>query len=261
MQDLFHNMRPIIFIFVFLSMTALNGQEKSLPSITGKTVKQAIKLCGTEGKLLFIYFHAEWVQPCQWMKTRTFLDPEILAFFNENVIFLELNLESQLGNLEKEHFKVKALPTMILFDASGNQLIRIEEAMNAKKLLSILNTWNVPENRRLKSGNMTDDRANNSFEHLTKPALIPQAGKAIPENELLKYGIIIKYFYQYEQALPYIQQFQSKVEKKVTFIEKILSDELKQYQIIVGEFSSQEEARAYLPQLITLGISGEIIKL
>jgi len=242
-------------------MTALNGQQKSLTSITGKTVNEAINLCGTEGKLLFIYFHSEWVQPCQWMKTRTFLDPEILSFFNENVIFLELNLESQLGSAEKENFKVNTLPTMILFDASGNQLIRIEEAMDAKKLLSVLKTWNAPENRGLKSGNMTDDRANNSFEHLNNPALIPQAGKPVPENESSSYGIIVKYFYDYEQGLSYYQQFQNKVEKKVSFTEIKLSDKLYQYQIVVSKFSSQEEARAYLPQLRMLGISGEIIKL
>lgn len=242
-------------------MIALNGQQKSLPSITGKTVAEAINLCGKEGKLLFIYFHSEWVQPCQWMKTRTFLDPDILSFFNENVIFLELNLESQLGSAEKENYKVIALPTMILFDASGNQLKRIEEAMDAKKLLSVLNTWNVEENKRIKSGNMTDNKANNSFEHLNKTALIPQAGKPVPKNESSSYGIIVKYFYDYEQGFSYYQQFQSKVEKKVSFTEIKLSDELKQYQIIVGKFSSQEEARAYLPQLRTLGISGEIVKL
>lgn len=259
-QDLLNNMRPIIFIFLLLRLTSLNGQNKSLTSVTGTTVSQAKKQCENEGKLLFIYFHADWVQPCQWMKTRTFIDPEILAFFTENVIFLELNMDSQLGIAEKENFKVNILPTMILFDASGNQLFRLEEAMDAKKLLSILNNWNAPEYKRSNAGNLTHDRGINSIQHLNKPTLITEASNPIPKNEGSTYGIIIKYFYQYEEALSYSQEFQRKVEKRVSFHEKGLSDGLYQYLIIVSKFSNQEEARAYLPQLRMLGITGEIIK-
>jgi len=260
LQDLLNNMRPIIFIFLILSLRSLNGQHKSLSSVTGTTVSQAKKQCESEGKLLLIYFHADWVQPCQWMKTRTFHNQEILSFLNENVIFLELNLDSQSGITEKENFKVNVLPTIILFDALGNQLIRLEEVMDAKKLLAVLKNWNVPENRSSKTGNLTDHSPELSIQHLDKPKLIIEAGNPIPKYEGSTYGIIIRYFYQYEEALSYSREFQRKVEKPVSFHEIGLSDGLKQYQIIVSKFSNQEEARAYLPKLRMLGISGEIIK-
>jgi hypothetical protein len=153
------------------------------------------------------------------------------------------------------------LPTMILFDAAGNQLVRISEAMNATKLLSILNTWNLEENKRLQTGNVSNKSANPSLQHLNRPPLLPNQPNILENSENIYYGIAIKYFHQYEQALQYSQQFQGQVEKKLIVTEKEITKEIKQYQIIVSKFSSREEARAYLPKLRMLNINGEIIKL
>jgi len=223
-------------------------------------VADAKKRSSSEGKLLFIFFYADWVQLCQWMKTSTFTDPDLARFLNENALFLELNIETPIGNAEKQAFNVKVLPTMILFDASGNQLERIDEAMNATKLLSKLNTWNLKENKQVKTGNVSDKSANQSLQHLTKAALLPSQANVAENSEANYFGIAIKYFHQHDQALQYMQQFQGRVEKKVIVTEKKISTGLYQYQIIVSKFSSMEEARAYLPKLRMLNISGEIIK-
>ena len=220
----------------------------------------AKKRSSSEGKLLFIFFYADWVQLCQWMKSSTFTDPDLARFLNENALFLELNIETSIGNAEKQAFNVKALPTMILFDASGNQLERIDEAMNATKLLSKLNTWNLKENKQVQTGNVSDKSANQSLQHLTKAALLPSQANVAENSEANYFGIAIKYFHQHDQALQYMQQFQGRVEKRVSVVSREISTGLYQYQIIVSKFSSMEEARAYLPKLRMLNISGEIIK-
>jgi hypothetical protein len=194
------------------------------------------------------------------MKTSTFTDPDLARFLNENALFLELNIETSIGNAEKQAFNVKALPTMILFDASGNQLERIDEAMNATKLLSKLNTWNLKENKQVQTGNVSDKSANQSLQHLTKAALLPSQANVAENSEANYFGIAIKYFHQHDQALQYMQQFQGRVEKRVSVVSREISTGLYQYQIIVSKFSSMEEARAYLPKLRMLNISGEIIK-
>ena len=150
--------------------------------------------------------------------------------------------------------------TMILFDASGNQLVRIDEAMNASNLLSKLNTWNLEENKRSLTGNVSDKSGYQSLQHLNRPALLPNQPNISENSETIYYGIIIKYFHEREQALHYMQQFQRQVEKKVIIREKDITNEIKQYQIIIRNFSSMEEARAYLPKLRMLNINGEIIK-
>jgi hypothetical protein len=194
------------------------------------------------------------------MKSSTFTDPDLARFLNENALFLELNIETSIGNAEKQAFNVKALPTMILFDASGNQLERIDEAMNATKLLSKLNTWNLKENKQVQTGNVSDKSANQSLQHLTKAALLPSQANVAENSEANYFGIAIKYFHQHDQALQYMQQFQGRVEKRVSVVSREISTGLYQYQIIVSKFSSMEEARAYLPKLRMLNISGEIIK-
>ena len=253
-------MRRLLVLVFLLSSYFVAGQVKSPVISSDKTVADAKKRSSSEGKLLFIFFYADWVQLCQWMKSSTFTDPDLARFLNENALFLELNIETPIGNAEKQAFNVKVLPTMILFDASGNQLERIDEAMNATKLLSKLNTWNLKENKQVQTGNVSDKSANQSLQHLTKAALLPSQANVAENSEANYFGIAIKYFHQHDQALQYMQQFQGRVEKKVIVTEKKISDGLYQYQIIVSKFSSMEEARAYLPKLRMLNISGEIIK-
>ena len=253
-------MRRLLVLVFLLSSYFVAGQVKSPVISSDKTVADAKKQSSSEGKLLFVFFYADWVQLCQWMKTFTFTDPDLAQFLKENTLFLELNIETSIGNAEKQLFNVNALPTMILFDASGNQLVRIEEAMNASKLLSILNTWNLEENKQLKTGNVSDKSGYQSIIHLTKPALVPSQANVAENSEANYFGIAIKYFHQHDQALQYMQQFQGRVDKKVIITEKKISTGLYQYQIIVSKFSSMEEARAYLPKLRMLNINGEIIK-
>jgi thioredoxin-related protein len=253
-------MRRLLVLVFLLSSYFVAGQAKSPVISSDKTVADAKKQSSSEGKLLFVFFYADWVQLCQWMKTFTFTDPDLARFLKENALFLELNIETSIGNAEKQLFKVNALPTMILFDASGNQLVRIDEAMNAPKLLSILNTWNLEENKQLQTGNVSDKSANQSLQHLTKAALLPNIVNETENSEAIYYGIAIKYFHQHDQALQYMQQFQGRVEKRVSVVSREISTGLYQYQIIVSKFSSMAEARAYLPKLRMLNISGEIIK-
>lgn len=257
--------KPTMRVFIVLSFLLpsffVAGQLKSPVMSSDKTVAEAIKRSSSEKKLLFIYFHAEWVQLCQWMKTFTFTDTDLAQFLQKNALFLELDIETPIGSTEKQSYRVNTLPTMILFDASGNQLVRIEEAMNAPKLLSILNTWNLEENKRPQTGNMSDKNTNQSTQHLDRPDLLPSQNNITDDGGTIYYGIVIKYFHQYEQALQYTQQFQGQVEKRVSVKAKEIANNLFQYQIIVSNFSSTEEARAYLPKLRMLNISGEIIKL
>lgn len=253
-------MRRLLVLVFLLSSYFVAGQVKSPVISSDKTVADAKKRSSSEGKLLFIFFYADWVQLCQWMKSSTFTDPDLARFLNENALFLELNIETSIGNAEKQAFNVKALPTMILFDASGNQLERIDEAMNATKLLSKLNTWNLKENKQVQTGNVSDKSANQSLQHLTKAALLPSQANVAENSEANYFGIAIKYFHQHDQALQYMQQFQGRVEKRVSVVSREISTGLYQYQVIVSKFSSMEEARAYLPKLRMLNISGEIIK-
>ena len=253
-------MRRLLVLVFLLSSYFVAGQVKSPVMSSDNTVADAMKRSSSEGKLLFIFFYADWVQLCQWMKTFTFTDPDLAQFLKENTLFLELNIETSIGNAEKQLFNVNALPTMILFDASGNQLVRIEEAMNASKLLSILNTWNLEENKQLKTGNVSDKSGYQSIIHLTKPALVPSQANVAENSEANYFGIALKYFHQHDQALQYMQQFQGRVDKRVSVVSREISTGLYQYQVIVSKFSSMEEARAYLPKLRMLNINGEIIK-
>lgn len=255
-------MRLILVLILWLKFSLVFSQTNPSGLMTNLSISDAKKRSAAEGKLLLVYFHADWVQPCQWMKNITFNDKVITSFFSEHSLLLELNIENRIGNAEKLFFKVNSLPTLILFDASGNQLVRLEEALDAKKLFNVLQTWNLEENKRFGVGNIADVSANNSFQHLNRAPLIPaERNDMSAEIATQNYGILVKIFQQYNLALEYSQQFQNKVDRKVNILEQKITDNLSQYKIVVSKFSNREEASAFLPQLRMLGIQGEIIKL
>lgn len=79
-------MRRLIVLIFLLSFYFVEGQVKNSVISSNRTVADALKQSSSEGKLLFIYFHAEWVQLCQWMKTNTFTDPDLARFLNKKCL-------------------------------------------------------------------------------------------------------------------------------------------------------------------------------
>ena len=80
-------MRRLIVLVFLLSSYFVEGQVKNPVISSNRTVEDAMKQSSSEGKLLFIYFHAEWVQLCQWMKTNTFTETDLARFLKENVFY------------------------------------------------------------------------------------------------------------------------------------------------------------------------------
>lgn len=236
------------------------AQIQSSPAEGDKTVAQLLQTHTGKSKLLLVFFHASWVQPCQWMRKEVFTRPEISLFFREHASLLEIDAAGYTGNNEIKAYQVSSLPTLLLFDAGGNLLARVEEALDAGRLLALLQAWNKPENKGSGGGMIAGGNARSTLQHLNRAPLIPAAKSKAPED-MSQFGISLRFCQQYEEALRYTRQFESKVDKHLSIVERRLSGEVSQYQVIVSRFSTREEARAYLPHLRVLGLTGEIIRL
>ncbi len=62
----------------------------------------------TENKKLYLHFYANWCGACRIMETKTFKDPVVIAFINENFIPIKVNTDNEqdISRL----FRIRSLP-------------------------------------------------------------------------------------------------------------------------------------------------------
>ena len=66
--------------------------------------ENAKEKAGTEGKLFFVEFYADWCTPCKWMDKTTFRDKDVVNQLNENYVPLKMDIESGEGTNLKQQF-------------------------------------------------------------------------------------------------------------------------------------------------------------
>ena len=93
----------------------------------GDLLKEAQKT----GKPFWVDFYAVWCGPCKMMSSRTFKDNQVGAFSNQNFISYKLDCEKGEGPQLASKYKIKAYPTIIAFDALGNEIDRYVGFMDA----------------------------------------------------------------------------------------------------------------------------------
>lgn len=112
-------------------------------------INNARKIAFEQGKLVLITFQASWCAPCQWMEQTTFADPEVKAWLQKDFIFLKIDIDHEEGYRLKEHFMVKYLPTIIIFDAYGDVEARKEETLSPNQFLKLIKKVNTENNKKI----------------------------------------------------------------------------------------------------------------
>ena len=124
--------------------TSLSRQVNFIPGKLSDIQKRAAK----EGKPYLIHFTAEWCMPCQWMEKNTYTDPALANYVNLNYLPYKVDIDDIDGYNYKEQFSILLLPSVLIFNSSGELLDKFEESLSGSKMLLILKAYNTPENRK-----------------------------------------------------------------------------------------------------------------
>lgn len=100
-----------------------------------------------EGKLFFVDFYADYCYNCKLMDETTFVDPLLMRYTEQAYLPIKVHLEDFDGITLQQTYGIRVLPTILVFNSSGQLIDRYEEALSGSQLLLKLKQHDTPRNR------------------------------------------------------------------------------------------------------------------
>lgn len=120
---------------LMISSTSIFGFAESGINFKNISLEEAKEIAANSNKLIFIDAYADWCGPCKWMEANTFTDQQVGQFFNENIISLQIDMESEIGMEFDLEYIVDVYPTLLIIDSEGEVVKRYTGAMDASEFL------------------------------------------------------------------------------------------------------------------------------
>ena len=107
-------------------------------------VRDALARARTTNRLTLIDFYAAWCGPCKVLENTVLADPRVRDILGEYE-FVKVDTDRHVK--PPDYFNVVGLPTMVVLDAGGRELYRLEGIVEAEELARRLNQL-VDSNKR-----------------------------------------------------------------------------------------------------------------
>ncbi|MDL1914222.1 MAG: thioredoxin family protein [Bergeyella sp.] len=113
--------RLFFFILFLFSITIFS--QKGI-RFENASFDEILKKAGNEEKLVFVDAYASWCGPCIQMKKNVFSLESVGNYYNENFINARFDVEKGEGKEMAKRYNIRAFPTYLFFDSSGDILLR-----------------------------------------------------------------------------------------------------------------------------------------
>jgi thiol:disulfide interchange protein DsbD len=100
---------------------------------------EAFEKARSEDKLVLASFEAEWCVWCRRLETTTYRDAKVASLLDAEVVPVALDVDRN-GRELSDTYGVDGLPTVVVFDADGDELGRIDGYMPPDSFLERLET-------------------------------------------------------------------------------------------------------------------------
>ncbi len=204
---------------------------------------------GSEGKLFFVEFYADWCTPCKWMDKTTFQNETVATQLNSNYVPLKLDIESMEGQDLKKQYEVNILPTILIFNSQGRMIERIEKTLSSESMISMLSFHNNPENRIVVNHSINrspfkigeSETRDPQLEHLYQQY-------NLAENFRSNYKLLVGNYFDYTEAHFKVKELQESFDAPVIVMNQYIENTT-QYKILLGEFKTVAEAEEFRNKL------------
>ena len=103
----------------------------------GGEIEAAFEYARTTGKPLFLYWGAQWCPPCHYLKNKIFSRPEFVAQM-DNFVPIYLDGDTERAQALGEELDVQGYPTVIIFNASGDEVMRMSSSVPVDQYALVL---------------------------------------------------------------------------------------------------------------------------
>lgn len=243
----------VVSLFVSANLQAELAPSSSIDFYKG-TLEEAQKKAADEGRLFFVDFYAKWCAPCKWMDETTFSDTRVTNMLNQNFVSLKVDIDEFEGFSLKQEYKVKYLPTILIFNSKGELIERVEETLSPRKMLAILEKHNAknptrPNVSKLNTSPSSPKIKNEPIAYAPRPEIKAPAHSG-------NYRVQVGTYSDFKNTFKYVNEL------KETFAEPIIvlndyNEGKIVYKIMIGEFNDEGLANDFARILNSeFGISG-----
>lgn len=290
----------LLLIFLILPyFTLLNSPDRPEAGIPflNTDLNEVREIAGQKGSLYFAFFTADWCAPCRWMEDQSFEDPRLIQYVRKQYLAVRIDIDQRNGRIHQERYQVTMLPSILIFNAQGQLLARIETALSSDDLLQILKEHNLPKNR-IGSAAKNYATVENILDSpkpqikLYRPPLSPEEDvnpvptPANPPRPLVipvnrteppdkvpefrparetfaprseqNYSIQIATHHTYEQAIRQVAQLERGFKEPVQLLNAAGTDGRQVFRVFIGMFPQKRSAEDYLYYLRRKNINGII---
>lgn len=122
----------LMLIFLLGGYTFAQGIE-----FTHGTWSEILKIAEESNKPIVVDAYASWCGPCKWMAANTFTNEEVGDFVNENFVPYKMDMEKGEGVDFAKKYNVRAYPTILFFNPSGELVHKGVGALDAVGFLEL----------------------------------------------------------------------------------------------------------------------------
>jgi thioredoxin 1 len=108
----------LVGVFPFSSRAQSVKKTDSIWFINNSWI-DALHQAQVQNKYIFVDAYATWCAPCNLLRATTFRNSKAAAFFNQNFINVEMDMERGDGPDLAERWGIQAYPTLLVLDSNG----------------------------------------------------------------------------------------------------------------------------------------------
>lgn len=98
---------------------------------------EGIKKADQEGKLVMLFFWADWCRYCIQVRSEVFSLPRVREAFEQNYVAVSVDTENDKENIAAQ-YRPKALPTLAFIRPNGDTLGLLPGAVDADTFLEVI---------------------------------------------------------------------------------------------------------------------------
>lgn len=118
------------------SQVSNEGQIQQTTIEWNTDFNSALTAAQKSNKLVFVDFYADWCKYCQELDEKTYPDPGVQQSLAQKYVTVKVNVDKNPDLATK--YKIYGLPTLVIMDANGNEIKRVEGYQTPSELISIL---------------------------------------------------------------------------------------------------------------------------